>query len=83
MTVQTLIISEHTEYITSLASDFDQTLKRMLDKGIERQRDQEIKDDLYSECVEHAIFAQNKSKEFHGREQLLSDMKDKFVNTAG
>ena len=71
---------EHKEYVSLFCDDFKTIVQGMITSGIAERLQTDLTDDLHTECVQHATFAQEKCKVFHGRKQFLDVIKKSVTN---
>ena len=74
-------ISDHKEYIDTFCKDFKSTLTKMIENGITERQKSDFTNPLHKECVQHARFAQDRCQLFHGRKDLLNNLKEKAKNS--
>ena len=58
--------------------DFRTTVEDMITEGISERLQTDLTDDLHTEYVQQASFAQEKCRLFHGRQQFLDVIKNKI-----
>ena len=66
----------HRKYIDDFSAEFYQTLVRMINDGIEKRKIEDMEDKLVQEISQHVTICQEKSKLFHGREDVLKKISD-------
>ena len=72
---------EHKQYIDTFCKNFKTTLEDMIISGIAERLQTDLTDELHNECVQHATFAQEKCKLFHGRKQFIEVLKKEITAT--
>ena len=73
---------EHKEYVNLFCDDFKTIVQEMITSGIAERLQTDLTDDLHTECVQHATFAQERCKVFHGRKEFLEHFKNKITATS-
>ncbi len=61
--------------------DFKQTLEDMITRGIADRGQTDLEEELHTEVVQQATFAQEKCKVFHGRQKFLDVLKRKVTGS--
>ena len=69
-------VKDHQKYIDKLSSDFEQSMKEMIQAGI-KEKSQKFSDPLLEEILQHVSFCNKKCESFHGRDTTLE------VNSCG
>ena len=64
-------VSEHKDYIQRLCTDFEASLKKMIEAGIKARQKTEVSDPLYNEIVQQINFCRNKCEKFSGRNIIV------------
>ncbi len=72
--------TDHQAYVDTFCKDFRATLERMIVGGIAEHEHTHLTDELHTECVQHAAFAQEKCKMFHGRQHFLDVLKSRVTS---
>ena len=67
--------SAHAQYLKDLATDFEAAVKRLIDVNVTKRPDV-IKDDVYTECLQHFRLVQQYSSMFCGRREELRLVED-------
>jgi hypothetical protein len=61
---------QHMAYLEKMTADFEKHICQLIEKGI-NEREQSKHDVLFEECLQHLRFAHEKSKNFHGRVNVM------------
>ncbi|XP_064636230.1 uncharacterized protein LOC135493155 isoform X2 [Lineus longissimus] len=71
-------VPEHAKYLEELAQDFENQMKSLIERGIEKKQKIAIHDSLYEEVLQHTAFCQEKISKFHGREDTIQEILNYF-----
>lgn len=73
---------QHDAYLKLLCKDFQQILVNMIDDGIKEREAFDIDDKLIKEICQQAATCQEKSRVFHGREEVLQTIESYLSSTS-
>ncbi|XP_033761972.1 NACHT domain- and WD repeat-containing protein 1-like isoform X2 [Pecten maximus] len=68
-------VTEHKKYLKKLVDDFVKAVTDMITASIKEREASSNTDPLFTECLQHIRFSQQKCANFHGRETTLEKIK--------
>ncbi|XP_021375216.1 NACHT and WD repeat domain-containing protein 2-like isoform X2 [Mizuhopecten yessoensis] len=74
-------VTEHKKYLRKLSDDFVKAVTGMITASIKEREASSNTDPLFTECLQHIRFCQQKCATFHGRETTLDKIKT-YLTTA-
>ncbi|XP_061173439.1 uncharacterized protein LOC133182609 [Saccostrea echinata] len=75
--------SQHKEYLKKMTTDFETHICRLIKAGIQEREQGTVENNvLFEECLQHLRFAHEKSKNFHGRGNVMKKI-ESYLNNDG
>ncbi|XP_002741817.1 NACHT domain- and WD repeat-containing protein 1-like [Saccoglossus kowalevskii] len=69
-------IPEHKQYLNQFLERFNDVIVELIDRAVEDDKNNLSNHPVYEEILQHLTFCDSKCQSFHGREDLLSCIKD-------